>query len=283
MKLGLGTVQFGMDYGVSNPGGRTPPDEVARILAEAREAGVCVVDTAPLYGGSEAALGEAGVAGFDVVTKVPAGTAAGDLEEVFTRSLERLRLPRVHGLIAHDANDLLGEGGVELWAAMRRLVDEGFVERIGASVYTPEQVDGLLERYEPGLVQAPVNLFDQRLVRSRRLHTLKRRGAEVHTRSAFLQGLLLMEPDDAPAYFEPWREALRSYHTWLAERGVTPLQAALGYVLGLQDVDAVIVGVASAEQFAEVLAAACPLPPDDFAPLAADDPALVDPSKWRLA
>ena len=58
MKLGLGTVQFGTDYGISNKLGQTSADEVRKILEFAAGHGIRYLDTAPAYGTSEAVLGE---------------------------------------------------------------------------------------------------------------------------------------------------------------------------------------------------------------------------------
>lgn len=281
MKLGLGTAQFGMDYGVSTIAGRTSAEEVRHVLADARACGVRVVDTAPAYGESERVLGAAGVAGFDVVTKVPAGSDAEAAEIALFRSLGLLGISRAYGLLAHSADDLIGDGGEALYRRMRELKVRGAVEKVGASVYTGAQIDALLARYELDLVQVPVNVFDQRLVRDGHLAELRRHGIEVHARSAFLQGLLLMDPEKAPPYFDPWRETLRAYHSWLAARELTPVQAALGFVVGLAEVDAVICGVNDDAQFRELCALAAPLPAEEFAEWAQDEPALLDPSRWE--
>ena len=125
MRLGLGTAQFGMDYGVSNEIGRTAFEELVRILALARERGVWVIDTAPSYGNAETSLGEAGVEGMAIVTKTPGlprrplSVADADyLQDALNESLERLRLPRLQALLAHAADDLLAEGGEVMWRRM---------------------------------------------------------------------------------------------------------------------------------------------------------------------
>lgn len=282
MKLGLGTAQFGMDYGVSTIAGRTSAEEVRHVLVDARACGVLVIDTAPAYGESERVLGAAGVAGFDVVTKVPAGSDAEAAEIALFRSLGLLGISRAYGLLAHSADDLIGDGGEALYRRMRELKARGAVEKVGASVYSGAQIDALLARYELDLVQMPVNVFDQRLVRDGHLAKLRAREVEVHARSAFLQGLLLMDPEKVPPHFDPWRDTLRAYRAWLAAREFTPVQAALGFVVGLPEVDAVICGVNDDAQFHELCALAAPLPAEEFAEWAQDDPALLDPSQWRL-
>ena len=172
MKLGIGSVQFGLDYGISNRSGATPPSDVQLILDRAGAAGVRIIDTAPLYGTAEEVLGKCLPHShrFDIVTKTPSFTdipesaRVGHLKRVFERSLTRLGTNRVYGLLMHHADDLLKPGGEALYEAMTALKHAGKVARIGASIYEPEQVDRLLERFAIDLIQVPVNVLDQRLV-----------------------------------------------------------------------------------------------------------------------
>ncbi|HXI60358.1 MAG TPA: aldo/keto reductase, partial [Polyangia bacterium] len=161
MKLGLGTAQFGLDYGIANAVGKTPLEEVRRILSEAERAGVRLVDTACLYGDSEEALGRSLPAKheFRIVTKTPkfpagfGATEARTLQETFAGSLQKLGVPRVYALLAHQADDLLGADGDRFMDALLALKDRGLVAKVGASVYTPAQVDGLLARGRIDVVQ----------------------------------------------------------------------------------------------------------------------------------
>lgn len=289
-RVGLGTVQWGVDYGVANRDGRTPAAEVERILAAARAAGLRVLDTAALYGEAESVLGEQDLSGLRVVTKTPryahapiTAADADDLRGTLNRSLARLRLPAVHGLLAHHADDLLVPGGERLIDALHALRAEGKAARIGVSVYDGAQLDAILARFTPDLVQLPLNVFDQRLIVDGSLARLAALGVEVHVRSVFLQGLLLMSPDSAPAYFDPWREQLRAWHAICAERKVQPQQAALAFACDLPEVSCCLIGVQNIAQFEQALTGLDTVPPFDAAPLACSDPALLNPASWRLS
>lgn len=289
MNLGIGSAQFGMDYGISNRGGRTPPSEVRLLLEHARTAGVRIIDTAPLYGTAEEVLGQflPSDRHFDVVTKtpsfagVPETSRARLLESTFERSLTRLGTRRVYGLLAHHADDLLGPGGAALYEAMSALKLSGKVERIGASIYEPEQVDQLLERFAIDLIQVPLNVLDQRLVAGGYLERLKKTGVEIHARSAFLQGLLLMAPAELPPHFDPAKPLLRRYHGWLAARGLDALAGAVGFIAGLPHLDAAIFGVNTCRQFSEIIARSrSALDPAEFREFALNDRAIINPSLW---
>ncbi|HEV7603963.1 MAG TPA: aldo/keto reductase [Candidatus Limnocylindrales bacterium] len=291
MRIGLGTAQFGLDYGISNRSGRVTPDEGRRILALAATAGVRVIDTAAAYGDAEARLGRwlPKDHPFSIVTKLsrpsgepPPTSTAGGVVDAVHRSLERLRTTRVHGLLAHDPADLLGPDGSELWRAMESVRDAGAVDRIGASVYSAWEIDALLERYPLELVQVPLNVLDQRLVRSGHLAQLKAAGVEVHARSAFLQGLLLMDPaGHLDRHFDPARGAIGAFQSAARATGRSPLQAAVAYALSVPEVDVAVFGVTRADEFAEILSAeATPLPQDWFAPFALEDERILNPSMW---
>jgi aryl-alcohol dehydrogenase-like predicted oxidoreductase len=295
MKLALGTVQFGLRYGVANTTGQPAEAEVADILLHAAGAGVEVLDTARLYGDSEAVLGRRLPADhrFKIVTKTPKFTgidgasAATALKAAFAESCQRLRLPRVYGLLAHDTNDLLGTEGDAIWRAMQELREEQRVIRIGVSVYNAAQIDALLQRYPIDLVQLPLSVLDQRLIQSGHLDRLAEQNVEVHVRSVFLQGALLMPPDRLPPHLAGLRPRLEQISARAAGLRISPLQAALRFVSGLKQVAAVVCGVDSLAQF-DQLAAAMEHPEvalsiEDAAACACNDIQLLDPSQWRSA
>jgi aryl-alcohol dehydrogenase-like predicted oxidoreductase len=291
LKIGLGTAQFGLDYGISNRSGKVSRDEAARILALAEAAGIRLLDTATAYGESEQLLGDLLPEDhpFAIVTKLPrlpAGMtpsgAGGWVREAVAQSLDRLRSSNLYGLLIHSAQDLLEPAGASVWQAMNELRRARVVDKIGASVYTASDIDGLLARYPLQLVQLPLNVFDQRLIRSGHLERLKVARVEIHARSVLLQGLLLMDPADLPdPHFDAARTALRAFHLAARDAGKTPLQAAVAYAMSLDQVDVAMFGVTDETQLAEILGAAQPsLPRDWFTAFALDDQTILNPALW---
>lgn len=291
LNLGLGTVQFGLDYGISNPGGKTPPLEVAAILRMALASGIDLLDTAPAYGDSEQVLGTslAAIAKPRIVTKTPqfntSTVKAADarrLTEAFAISLKNLRVPSVHGLLVHRVEDLFLPEGHRLFDAMLELRARKLVQKIGASVYSGSQIERALERFDFDLIQLPMNVLDQRLATGDILPALKLRGIEVHARSAFLQGVLLQTPSALPQRFNPIKALLTTYHDWLAGNGLSPAQGALAFMRRQAHVDCTIIGVATANQLSEILAAwQHPIPTEmDFRVFACADAHYIDPRLW---
>lgn len=284
-RLALGTVQFGLAYGIANQAGQVTRADAAAILAAARAGGLDTLDTAIAYGDSEACLGAAGVAGWRVVSKLP--TLPDDCPDVaawvatqLAASLGRLGVDRLHGLLLHNPRQLLGAQGTALAAALRSARADGLVGRIGVSIYAPDDLAAIYPVLPPDLVQAPLNLVDRRLVESGWLQRLADDGVEVHTRSSFLQGLLLMP--QLPARFAPWRTLWARWQDWLAGHPGQAAAACLAYPLGLPQVARVVIGVDSPAQFAELLAASQALPAAGELPdLACADERLINPSLWN--
>ncbi len=292
MRLGLGTVQFGLDYGVSNPNGKTPLREVERILALAASYGIEILDTAPLYGSSEEVLGQILLSShpFSIVTKTPqfekpyiTDKDAHCLNRTFLSSLEKLKQNHIYGLLIHHADDLLAQNGHLLMEKLHELKSLGLVQKVGVSVYTTSQVKRILARFSVDIVQLPFNVLDQRMSSEGCLTLLKEAGVEIHARSVFLQGLLLIQPDRLPAYFAKVKPHLERYHGYLQGHRLSPVQAALGFVMGVKELDIVLCGVTDCRELEAILSEVS-LPPnmDGLKAFVIEDPAVLNPSNWLL-
>lgn len=293
MKLGLGTAQLGLPYGVTNRRGRPSRAEALRLLKFAGVHGVDLLDTAPAYGEAERIIGEALADGgrFRVITKTVAGASGpAELRAGFLRSLAELRVDRADGLLLHHAGDALAPGGRALLDAMRALKDEGRAARIGVSVYDAVELDALLALFTPDIVQLPLSAFDQRLARSGHLAKLAALGVEIHARSVFLQGTLLAAPESLPERLAPLRGRIAGFQAALHEAGCRVLEGALAFVARCSEVSYAIVGAATVDEFADIAAAAARARDPgvlsarlDFGRFAIEDENLVNPARWPRA
>ena len=296
-KLGLGTVQFGLDYGVSNLTGCVSEKTVGRLLIKAADNGVTLLDTAATYGKSEAILGQViprGKVAFRVVTKTPVvaeDTVTAEhgkmLETVLHDSLKRLGQERVYGLLVHHAVDLLKPGGRHLLEALRRCKDAGLVSKIGVSVYCAAEIDGILDVFTPDIIQLPISVADQRLIQSGHITELKNKGVEIHARSLFLQGLLLMDIEMLPEYFAPVKHHFQTIHGAFTEQGWSPLEGCLRFGLEQTELDIVLVGVVSIHELEDILGVAqrCNYYGSSFASeaLAFQSEKYLNPVMWRVS
>lgn len=288
-RIALGTAQFGLAYGATNAHGQVPRTEVARILAAAHDAGIRWLDTAPAYGDAEEVLGETAVPRrrFSIVTKTlprPALSEAdiGTFADAINRSRERLKRAELDALLVHHGSTLLAPGGDRLLDLLRRVKERGEALAIGVSVYDPAELEAILERFTPDVVQIPFNVLDQRFRRAGLLDRLARTGIEIHARSLFLQGVLLAGTMALPDHLRHLAPAIAPFEAYCRKHGLSPLEACLGVGLSTPEMSKLVIGVTSTAELADVIAAAYRAASagsigHDFA---VDDDAIVNPSKW---
>jgi aryl-alcohol dehydrogenase-like predicted oxidoreductase len=238
------------------------------------------------YGESERTLGELGVANnWRVVSKLPAVPAEctdvyAFVQERTEESLARLNVPALYALLLHRPEQLMGKPGSALYAALLAIKRSGLVRKIGVSVYGPAAAEQLSHRYQLDLVQLPFNVLDRRLVETGCLARLKARGIEVHTRSAFLQGLLLMKQHERPLKFQRWAPVWAAWESWLSASNSSAVEACLNFVLGYAEIDRVIVGLDGLDQLQQILAVGSTPTARSAPPLMYVDSDLIDPSRW---
>lgn len=284
-RIALGTVQFGLSYGVANQGGKVQADEAGRVLLAASEAGIDTLDTAIAYGDSEAVLGSLPLDGFQLISKLPdmpehITDVDGWVTEQYRGSLERLRVKRLRGLLLHRPQQLLGDKGQALYAALLKLREQGGVEKIGISIYDPSELEAFEGRMTFDMIQAPFNPVDKRLYDSGWLERLHGREVEIHVRSIFMQGLLLMDQQSRPAKFGRWNMIWDEWQHWLEQTRQTPVEACLRFALSFPEIARVVVGVdseAHLRQISSVSQQTCDNPPSS---LACKDIELLNPSLW---
>ena len=286
-KLGLGTVQFGLDYGLSTGEGRVPSNEVTYILNYASDKRIDMLDTAPSYGESEKDLGSNSINNFKIVTKTQNIAApkvsSSDvklIDKIFMKSLKNLNINSAYGLLVHDVRDLLKFGSEKLYGLLTNLKKEQKIRKLGVSIYDKGQLESILDLYDIDLVQLPLNILDRRLIDSDILTRLKNRGVEIHVRSVFLQGLLLMPKNQIPDKFVRWEKTWNIWHEWLADNEISALEASLRYAVAFPEVSKVLVGVESLNQLKEISRAINGVLPDLPKNLQIDDIDLLNPTNW---
>jgi len=286
-KIALGTVQFGIDYGVNSVGGQVTPEEVKKILSYAHSKNIDLLDTAPAYGNSEKILGRMDISSFKVVTK----TRHFDSLEIknndvkllsndFHYSLKDLKLDGVYGLLIHNADDLLKPGSEKLFDQLQELKQAEKIVKIGVSVYDRSQLQSILDNFDIDLVQLPFNILDRRMIDRGMLATLQSKGVEVHARSIFLQGLLLMSEQNRPDKFNRWDGLWKIWHEWLNDNQITALEATIRHAVSMPEISKVLVGVDTVAQLKEIVLASPGILPDIPPEMFTNDADLLNPSNW---
>jgi len=286
MKLAIGTVQFGLDYGVSNTQGQVCSDEVNRILTYAKLQNINTLDTAPAYGNSEEVLGKTGLASqFDIVSKIPALSDSDvDIKQYVQASLQQLNIEKLAAVLFHHVDDIISSSHAKKrFNGLIKLKEQGKINKIGVSVYTPEQLEFCIKNYPIDIVQMPLNCFDQRFIHTGWLNKLSDQKIEVHCRSVFLQGLLLMQPENLPSYFSPFIKYFHHFSDTAKQLNVTPLSLALAIGHQSSNIDKMVIGCCNTKQLSEIITAniSAQKVKEDLSSLACENENLIIPSNWH--
>lgn len=292
MKLALGTVQFGLDYGVSNLQGQVTEEEVKKILSLAKASNINALDCAAAYGNSESILGKLHESQcFDIISKIPdLPCTESSLIPSFNNSLSHLNRKNIDTLLLHNVNTLLDHPHSDNFChELNHLKSQKKIKRIGVSIYKPEHIEQSLRKLNIDIVQAPLNIFDQRFCHTSVVDLLQKQNIKLHVRSAFLQGLLLIARDSWPTYFSPYREHLIKFDNLAKQLHISKLTLALLFMvqnsLIKPYIEKIVVGCCSKEQLKEIIqsyneARALPLNEVKWETFACHDQALINPSSW---
>jgi hypothetical protein len=255
-RIVLGGAQLGLPYGILNRGETLSREEVARILDTAAGHGIDAVDTAIAYGQSELVIGETAQNRFKIISKLP--PIPSDVSKVsqwvrtqVDLSLSRLKSKSLDALLLHRPQDLTDAHGAELYAAISSLKLEKVIQRFGVSIYAPDELAGIIGKFDIDVVQAPLNVFDRRILGV--IGQLSALDIEVHVRSVFLQGVLIASPKNRPQRFQPWFEHFALFDEWVHSSGMSPMACCLGFALQQPGVAKLVIGTTSADSLTEIM------------------------------
>ena len=258
-KLALGTVQFGLSYGISNFEGQTPQTEVNNILNLAYKNSINTLDTSCNYGNAEQAIGNFQDHCFNVITKTPAfddtitTLEANRIITQFSHSVQTMKHHNISTILLHHGENLTKPHGDLLYQALMQLKQQKLVDNIGVSIYDPAQLAVITQHFDIDVVQLPLNLFDQTILLDGTLTKLANKGIEIHCRSIFLQGLLLMDIARLPNYFSPIKAHLFNFHQYLKKRCISPLTAAYRFAEQIPEISKIICGVNNKQQLQQLI------------------------------
>ena len=247
MKLAIGTVQFGIRYGINNSEGIPGNAEIHNIFTVAVNAGISMIDTALGYGNAEERVSSFADI-FNIVSKFSGVKTEEELLLQFETSFTHLGASTIYGYLAHNADNLIAIP--ELWQTLQKLKEESRVKKIGYSLYSVNQLESLLtQNMIPDLIQFPFNIFDQRFAPY--MSELVSLGVEIHTRSVYLQGLLQMNPERLSNNLEQLKPDLIKLRDIAVQNNLSISELCLGFALRNPFINKVVIGIDNASQLAE--------------------------------
>ena len=285
-RIVLGGAQLGLPYGILNGGETLSREEVARILDTAAGHGIDAIDTAIAYGQSESVIGETAQNRFKIISKLPpipldVSNVSQWVRTQVDASLSRLKCTSLNALLLHRSQDLTDAHGAELYAAINSLKVEKIIQRFGVSIYTPDELDGIIGTFDIDVVQAPLNVFDRRILGV--IDQLTALNIEVHVRSVFLQGVLIAKPENRPQRFQPWSDHFARFDEWVLSSGVSAMACCLGFALQQSGVAKLVIGTTSPESLTEIMTSIPNMKLEVPADLQSSSEQLIDPRVWSVA
>jgi len=286
-KLALGTAQYGMNYGIANKTGQISDNEMKRILNLAQKNNIKTIDTAINYGSCEKNLGALGIDDFNIITKISNLQECSNLKNFMTKkiesSLRNLKTSYLSTLLLHSSKDLIMDKKYDIYEVLADFKNKGLCHNIGISAYNIEEVLEVVKYFDIDVVQFPFNVFNNQLIESGLLRNLKDRKIEIHVRSVFLQGLLLLNKEQVDSYFYPWIKLLKNWDKFIEDNQLTKLEACLSFVFNFDEIDKYIIGIDSLvhlQQIIDILK--CQKTIKISSDFSTDDENLINPSFWKL-
>lgn len=286
-RLALGTAQFGLTYGIANQKGQIKFSEANKILELAKNSNIDLIDTAIAYGDSEKVIGNIGIKDFKFVSKLPAlpincVDINSWVEENVQSSLMHLGVPSLYGILVHRSENFFGNSGKKLINALKMIKSNGLVKKIGVSIYDPSECEQVMNLTRIDIVQAPLSIVDRRLIASGWLSKLYSEEIEIHTRSVFLQGLLLMPRNKIPKIFNKWSEVWDKWSLELKKNNLSASEVCLSFPLSLPEIDRIIIGVDNVSQLNDIIKKSKSQQSQvDWSFMISNDQMLINPTNWN--
>jgi hypothetical protein len=284
-KIILGSANFDQIYGIKK--NFIKKSEIKKLFNLALKNKIKTIDTSPLYNKSEKIIGLLNNNRFKIISKIPKPPKNIKRENIkkwlkqnVMISLKNLKIKKFECLLLHNANSLLCKNGDEIYKGIRNMKINGFTSKIGVSIYDFNVLDKILKKFKFNLIQAPFNILDQRLVEKGWLKKLKKRKIEVHARSIFLQGILLLKHNQLPKKLIKLSKKLVMWENWLKKNKFSSLQVCLSFVLNQRQLDGIVVGYNNTNQLNQILKLKQIKNNFSLPNLNIKDKKLIDPREW---
>lgn len=262
-RLCLGTVQFGLEYGINNKTGKPGRDEVFAMLDYAIDQGIEYIDTAAAYGNAEEILGEyfshrKVPSNLKVISKLMPNLIADDCMDAeplvineIEKSLQRLHLNCLEGYLLHTPTNFYNPS---IMRGLKHAKELGLIKNRGVSIYETQHALDVVGSGLVDYIQVPYNIFDQRLEKTDFYSLARANGVMVFGRAPFLQGLLFMQPDEVPEHLARAKNYLQEFSQIIAKDNLQRVEASLLFSAQNPGIDRVVLGVDNMTQLKEDIA-----------------------------
>ncbi len=246
-KIILGTVQFGLNYGINNQNGKPTQEEVNKILNFASEHGIDKIDTANAYGDSEKVLGNyinQNKKKFKVLSKF---NTTENVNTILEETLQRLNTSKLFCFSFHNYK-FFKENNSNTFKQLINLKSKGVIENIGISLYTNQELKEAIALDYIDIIQVPFNILDNDKEKQDLFIEAKNKNKSIHVRSVFLQGLFLKNPETLSGKLTELKKELVLFNNIANENNISIESMALSYVMSKTSINNVLIGVDNLQQ-----------------------------------
>jgi aryl-alcohol dehydrogenase-like predicted oxidoreductase len=256
MKLVIGSAQLGMNYGLFN-NKKINRREFKKIEKLVLKSKISFIDTATNYGDSENIIGNSKLKKLHIITKIKLPSKKNIyirnwVSKEISRSLIKLKINKIYGVLIHNYKDLLGKNGKNYLLSLQELKKKKIIRKIGISVYNPQEIKSIWKFWKPDLIQAPFNPLDNRILDSGWINILKKFKVKIFVRSIFLQGLLINEKSSF-VINKNSNILLKKFRNWCYKNNVSLLQACVHFIKQFKKIDYLVVGFDNYNQLKEII------------------------------
>jgi len=283
----LGTANFGSNYG-TNKKEAIKKKNIEKIFYYAKENNINFLDTAMNYKNSEKKIGLSKKHNLKIITKLPnipkkiINVEKWVINKVLI-SCKRLKTKKLYGILIHNTSQLENkERSKEIYQAFDYLLKKKIVKKIGLSIYEPRELDLFFKEYKFRIIQAPINIFDRRLILSGWGKKLIKNKVEIFARSVFLKGLLLRDFNEIPVNFFKWKQKFLKFEKWIKKKQITKAEACIRFVKSFKEIKKIILGVNDLDQLKENISFLNKQKLIAPKNLAINSGFILNPKKWKI-
>jgi aryl-alcohol dehydrogenase-like predicted oxidoreductase len=286
MKIVIVTANFNQNYGLINSKIKNS-NEVKKILDYCRKKKINYLDTSFSYNLSNEFIKKLNFENFRIITKIKLPKKRTkffieNLEKKIKKELKLYKINKFYAILFHDSKDVKSKYGNEFLKKIMNIKKIGLVDKIGISVYETSELDLILKRFRPDIVQFPVSIIDRRFLNKKLILKLKKMKIKIQARSIFLQGLLLKNPNKIKSlkYNKKLYEMITSLFNWCKNKNLDLKEACLIFIKNQKNIEFLTIGIESLIQLKQNIASLQNDKNFDLSRFASNDKKIIDPRKW---
>ena len=284
-KLIIGTANFGLNYGQGILKKKVDTEEIKKIILFCKKKKINFLDTAFSYK-NERYLKSQKLNKWNIITKISIKNFKNEknidkkINLLINKTINIFKVKNLYGVLFHDIKEIEKKSGKKFYSILEKLKKDKKIKKIGVSVYNPKDIDKILKNYKFDIIQCPLSIFDRRFINTGYLKKMKKKGIEVHIRSIFLQGLLLMQHKLMPKKFNRWNKIWNKWSAWNIKNKTTKLETCVNFINQIANIDKVVVGITNKKQLQDILKYFKERKKNNYSLQFCKDINLLDPRKW---